>query len=339
MDVPDFDVEQRYVVDKFRRHHARLHGTGVVCGLEVVQHRTPACRDRYVVVKPGTAIDCCGNEILVIDDETIDIKSYPAVAAIYDKPNDDRDHVLQLCIRYRECPTEEVPVLYDECGCDDTRCAPNRHPRDLCVRRHGRPEARRRRCRRTRRRCEWASTITLAGAKALAADDARFYVAADQAPTGGVIQQYMADTLAFVAGRPFATRVLGMALDPSGQRLYAAVAGALAADPAQLHRIDTTTPSAFSTGGGAGDVVDIPGSAGAQGVRLLALASGELASLVVNGGTSTLQVWDVAGRVTGGNRRPHGQRRGGARRLVGRQRPACLCRAGLRQCRSLRPGA
>src|SRR6185369_12753270 len=24
------------------------------------------------------------------------------------------------------CPTEDVPVLYDECGCDDTKCAPNR---------------------------------------------------------------------------------------------------------------------------------------------------------------------------------------------------------------------
>src|SRR4051794_28059645 len=91
MDVPDFDVEQPYVVDKFRRHHARLHGTGVVCGLEVVAHGTPACRDRYLVVKPGTALDCCGNEILVIDEEVIDINSFPAVAAIYDKPNDDID--------------------------------------------------------------------------------------------------------------------------------------------------------------------------------------------------------------------------------------------------------
>ena len=40
--------------------------------------------------------------------------------------SDEGRHVLQVCLRYRECPTEEIPVLYDECGCDDTRCAPNR---------------------------------------------------------------------------------------------------------------------------------------------------------------------------------------------------------------------
>src|SRR5262249_669127 len=39
---------------------------------------------------------------------------------------DQKRHVLQICLRYRECPTEEIPVLYDECGCDETRCAPNR---------------------------------------------------------------------------------------------------------------------------------------------------------------------------------------------------------------------
>ena len=38
----------------------------------------------------------------------------------------DAAHRLTFCIDYRECPTEEIPVLYDECGCDDTQCAPNR---------------------------------------------------------------------------------------------------------------------------------------------------------------------------------------------------------------------
>src|SRR5690348_16682550 len=91
MDVPDFDVEQFYVVDKFRRHHSRLHGTGVVCGLEVVHHPTPGCRDRYVVVKPGSALDCCGNEILVIDQETVDLQAFAAVKALATNP-DNQDH-------------------------------------------------------------------------------------------------------------------------------------------------------------------------------------------------------------------------------------------------------
>src|SRR5450631_4258743 len=55
----DFSDEQRYYVDKLRHHEQRLHGWGVVCGLKVDQHENPGCRDRFVCVEPGTAVDCC----------------------------------------------------------------------------------------------------------------------------------------------------------------------------------------------------------------------------------------------------------------------------------------
>src|SRR5690349_5405150 len=76
--VGDFDTEQRYVVDKLRHHHQRLHGWGVVCGLKVKPHPQPECRDRYVLVEPGTAIDCCGREILVGVEELIELAKLPA---------------------------------------------------------------------------------------------------------------------------------------------------------------------------------------------------------------------------------------------------------------------
>jgi hypothetical protein len=123
--VGDFDTEQRYVVDKLRHHHQRLHGWGVVCGLKVNPHPNPDCRDRFVVVEPGTAIDCCGREILVGTEELVELAKLPAIAKLI-AAGDDKPHRLQLCVRYRECPTEEIPVLYDDCGCDDTKCAPNR---------------------------------------------------------------------------------------------------------------------------------------------------------------------------------------------------------------------
>ena len=41
-------------------------------------------------------------------------------------PDADSRTRLQICLRYRECRTEPIPVLYDDCGCDDTRCLPNR---------------------------------------------------------------------------------------------------------------------------------------------------------------------------------------------------------------------
>ena len=61
----DFTDEQRYTMGKLRRHNLRLHGHGVVCGLKVRPHANPSCRHQYVVVEPGTALDCCGREILV----------------------------------------------------------------------------------------------------------------------------------------------------------------------------------------------------------------------------------------------------------------------------------
>ena len=295
MDVPDFDVEQLYVVEKFRRHHARLHGVGVVCGLELVEHTNPACRDRYVIVKPGSALDCCGNEILVIDDDLIDLQSFAAVKALAQNP-DQKDHLLQICIRYRECPTEEVPVLYDECGCDDTRCAPNRIletyafdvlvdpalPTPPQVNAPG---------------LTWQATLALSGAQAIAVHHPtlRLYVAADQSPSGGLVQQYHLATLAPLAPRTFATRVLAIATNADGKKLFVAVAGAAAADPAQFHTLDTTSSAAFSTG--ATSPVDIPSSAGASSVAIRLLPDGSLVTLAVNGaGTSTeVQVWDTTG--------------------------------------------
>ncbi|MGH8066289.1 MAG: helix-hairpin-helix domain-containing protein [Candidatus Entotheonellia bacterium] len=134
--VGDFNTEQQYLMDKLRHHHQRLHGWGVVCGLKVKQHPQAECRNRFICIEPGTAIDCCGHEILVAEEECIDFTQLPAIKALMDQQDQER-HVLQVCLRYRECATEEIPVLYDECGCDDTKCAPNRilesHAIDILV--------------------------------------------------------------------------------------------------------------------------------------------------------------------------------------------------------------
>ena len=37
----DFTYEQQYNRDKLRNHNLRLHGSGVVCGMEVVRPPTP----------------------------------------------------------------------------------------------------------------------------------------------------------------------------------------------------------------------------------------------------------------------------------------------------------
>ncbi|WP_413935784.1 YncE family protein [Nitrospira sp. BLG_1] len=293
MDVPDFDVEQQYVVEKFKRHHQRLHGTGVVCGLEVVAHANPACRDHYVVIKPGTALDCCGNEILVLNEEVVDIRTFPAVAKLIQAAasgGEAIDHALQFCVRYHECPTEDVPVLYDECGCDDTRCAPNRiletYAFDVLVDpplpAPAVPFA---------PVLEWVSTLALPRAKAALAHESseRIYATADLAPNGGIVQQFHLHTGAPIAPKTFTESVLALSANSDGSRLFTAVAGAGGAS-ATLEVLDTSTPAAFS--GASLASVPIQDSAGAK-VSLLVLPSGELASLVSTATKSVIQLWNV----------------------------------------------
>ena len=118
----DFRDEQTYYIDKLRHHDARLHGWGVVCGLKVVQHPNQNCQNRIVIVEPGAALDCCGHDIVVREPTPIDITTLEG----YDHLTAGTSATIQICLRYKECPAEKIPVLYDDCACDDTQCAPNR---------------------------------------------------------------------------------------------------------------------------------------------------------------------------------------------------------------------
>lgn len=293
MDVPDFDVEQQYVIEKLKRHHQRLHGTGVICGLEVTAHANPACRDRYLVIEPGAALDCCGNEILVLNEEILDLHAFPEVARLIEEGDEDEaDHVLQLCIRYRECPTEDVPVLYDECGCDDTRCAPNRIlesyafdvrvdpplPAPIA------PFA---------PTLEWNATLNLSNPKVILVheDSQRIYVAADLG-SGGIVQQFRLHNGEPIASRTFDNpRVLALAANADGSRLFVAV---------RSNDGFSVTLEVFNTDGMGPLVSSTPlhcGDLSIQKVSLLMLPSGKLASLVVVGQESdfksNVQLWNI----------------------------------------------
>jgi len=59
LSVADLRLEQNYHINKRRLHNRHLHGWGVVSGLEVTTN------DSKVIVAPGLAIDCAGNEIVL----------------------------------------------------------------------------------------------------------------------------------------------------------------------------------------------------------------------------------------------------------------------------------
>ena len=69
----DFTDETRFHMEKLRHHQQQLHGWGVVCGLKVKPHPNPACRDRFVCIEPGSAVDCCGHDIIVREEECVDL--------------------------------------------------------------------------------------------------------------------------------------------------------------------------------------------------------------------------------------------------------------------------
>jgi hypothetical protein len=67
--VTDFEREQQYLLNRLRSHNRFAHGWGVLKGLQVLIDRSE------VVVKPGIAIDCEGNEIQLHAEQRLPLPS------------------------------------------------------------------------------------------------------------------------------------------------------------------------------------------------------------------------------------------------------------------------
>lgn len=59
LSAKDFTKEQEYFLGKLRRHNRYLNGWGIVSGFEV------RIRKEKIIVSPGVAVDCQGNEIVL----------------------------------------------------------------------------------------------------------------------------------------------------------------------------------------------------------------------------------------------------------------------------------
>jgi len=55
--LDDLALEQQYLREKLKRHNRSLHGFGIVSGLKVTVN------SGQIVVEPGLALDCEGNEL------------------------------------------------------------------------------------------------------------------------------------------------------------------------------------------------------------------------------------------------------------------------------------
>jgi len=118
----DLRAQQRYLLQRLRRHNRYLHGWGVVCGLWVAPARDPG-RPWEVFVCPGYALGPYGDEILVGRREPVDIRDW-----IWRRPVMLRRPatVAYVAIRYTEFAASPLPARSAACGCDDPVYVPSR---------------------------------------------------------------------------------------------------------------------------------------------------------------------------------------------------------------------
>ena len=134
MTVRDFFAEQCYFNGKRWLINRMILGWGVVCGLDVRQKEDSPGE---VVVTPGLAIDCCGREVLVCDEQAVKLLPCPS-ACHEEKEEEGGEKKLIICIEYRECKTE--PVHLPPVACDQKEKGEFNRIRDSFIIRVKRPE-------------------------------------------------------------------------------------------------------------------------------------------------------------------------------------------------------
>ena len=133
----DFREEQLYHLEKRRLLNRMLHGWGVVCGLGVKPTKPESSK---IVITPGTALDCLGNEIVVCDDFEVDLKKLPDLCPDTSKGEKDPcaeretgDCKYYIGIKYTEAPTDPVPVYVTGGSCEEKVCEYSRIREGFCI--------------------------------------------------------------------------------------------------------------------------------------------------------------------------------------------------------------
>lgn len=139
----ELNSEQAYVLAKNRLHNRYLHGSGIVCGLEVVCHDCSG----WVRVKSGYALDPCGNDVIVCRDHDLnvleEIRKYRAAQNKRDegcRPWRTDESCMEteehwcITLEYRETEARGVTPLQQGsksgggCGCQSTSAPASTRP-------------------------------------------------------------------------------------------------------------------------------------------------------------------------------------------------------------------
>lgn len=101
LSVDDFETEQKYMNDKRRMMNRYLHGTGVVCGMNVI-----AVDDTTLSIEMGLALDFAGREIVIPAPVTKKLAMMDGFDT-YAESKEDKGY-LYVCIDYDETEKEAV---------------------------------------------------------------------------------------------------------------------------------------------------------------------------------------------------------------------------------------
>ncbi len=127
----DMRAEQEYFLNKLRRHNRMLHGSGVVCGLEV-SDASDSAHPQRVAVSCGYALTPLGDEVCVTKLSYLDVDTCGMTSGDPCLPTTSSSVVTTSAgttrgdvfvgVCYAECASRPVRVTAAGCGCGDSSC-------------------------------------------------------------------------------------------------------------------------------------------------------------------------------------------------------------------------
>jgi hypothetical protein len=105
----DLDLDQKYFLQRLRRHDRFTHGWGVICGLNVAPG---GCGGWDLVICPGYGIGPCGEEIFLAAPLPFNLRDY-----LWTRPVGHRGDQLWILIEATLEPASWEPAPSTNCGC------------------------------------------------------------------------------------------------------------------------------------------------------------------------------------------------------------------------------